>query len=224
MFFLQLFEIFIMFLDFVLCDSFQKQDLLIQSLDFFILVLDLLLKLSLFSLQMLPDESLILQGVIVLNMGQRDLGSLVFEVLVLHGDHILQLLMLPFVLYFVLVQSNLVLLPQVQPILNILGEAGLRLPEQVQKVVPFPAVSRKPIIHVISQCLDIGFIELGHLDLHQLDLPLVVLNQILDFLFQFIVVQPNCCQSCLFVDLELTVQVAESLDFLLLCLDDLFET
>jgi len=196
----------------------------VESFDLSILALDLSLKLSDLVHQFLFVEIGLLHFIVVLNEGQRHLGCLVLMLLFGQRNQILQLLMFPFVLYFELVQSVLVLFPEIQVGLNFLSQSISCILKQLPKNISFSLVSSKPILQVTSQRINVGLIELTDLNLHQLDFPFIVHNQVFDLFLKFTIIPFDVIQSLLLVLFDRGIQVQKSLDLLLFGLNDLIET
>lgn len=85
-------------------------------------------------------------------------------------------------------------------------------------------MSSKPILQVTSQRINIGLIELTDLNLHQLNFPFVVHNQVFDLFLKFTIIPFDVIQSLLLVLFDRGIQVQKSLDLLLFGLNDLIET
>jgi len=93
----------------------------IECLNLFILVVDLSFEGSLLVDQLFGVVGLGLHDIVMLNVGHGLLGGLVFNLLLVHYQQVLKLLVLPLILDLELVESVLIVPPQLESFLNFLS-------------------------------------------------------------------------------------------------------
>ena len=79
------------------------------------------------------------------------------------------------------------------------------------------------VLQLAPQALQVSLVKLRDLDLGQLDLPLVMLHDILDLMLELVVVLLDLLKPLLLVALEIFVDFEDALDLFLLGRDDVLE-
>ena len=120
-------------------------------------------------------------------------------------------------------ESQLVVPPEVEPLLDLVGQVLPGFLEQVPEVLHLEGVVGIAVLQLAPQALEICLVQLRDLDLGELDLPLVVLDDILDLVLEFVVVLLDQLQPVLLVALEVLVDLQDALDLLLLGRDDVLQ-
>lgn len=95
--------------------------------------------------------------------------------------------------------------------------------EQIPQVLHLQCVVGITILQLAPQTLQVSLIKLRNLDFRQFDLPLIMLDDILDLMFEFVVVLLDLLQSLLLVALEILVDLQDALDLFFFGRDDVLE-
>lgn len=95
--------------------------------------------------------------------------------------------------------------------------------EQIPQALHLQRVVGITILQLAPQTLEVSLVKLRNFDLGQLDLPLIMLDDILDLMLEFVVVLLDLLQPLLLVALEVLVDLQDALDLFLLGRDDVLE-
>ena len=222
-FFLLLVELLLQLLDVPLVEAEHLLDLEVQGLDFLVFALDLALEGALFVHDLLVVQVSGLQKLVVGDVSERGLRSVALDLLVSLGDDGLELFLDIVVGDREVSQSQLVVSSEVQPFLDLMGQIFPGFLEQVPQVLHLKRVVGIAVLQLAPQALQVSLVKLRDLDLGQLDLPLVMLHDILDLMLELVVVLLDLLESLLLVALEIFVDFEDALDLFLLGRDDVLE-
>lgn len=132
--------------------------------------------------------------------------------------------MFSFILDFELIKPVIILFSQLQLQMNFSSQLLPNISEQHSQVVSLSVMSGVCVLELWTESLDVGLVKLGDFDFHQLDFSLVMKYQLLYLSFELIIVRYDIAQSFLLVFFQEPVDFEESSDFLLLSLDDFFQS
>lgn len=197
----------------------QAQHLLhlqIECLDFPVFGSEVALESAFFCHDLLHVQVAGLQQLVVRNVSEGGLGGVSFDLFLPLRHHVLQLFLNAIVRNSKLSQSELIFLSQFQPILNFVSQFFPGFLEVGPQGIDFKSVISIAILHLASETIEVSLIKLRNLDFSELNFPLVVLNDVLDLVLQLVVVLLDLLEPSLLVLLQVSVELQQSLDFLLL--------
>jgi hypothetical protein len=223
-FLLELVDLSLQLVDVVLVEPQHLLHLEVEGFDLLVLGGDVSFEGTLLGHDLLHVEIAGLQELVVGDVGEGGLGGVTFNLLLALRDHVLQLLLDAVMRHCELSQSQLVLLPQLQPLLHLSRQLLTGLLEQCAQGIDLKCVITIAILHLAAQTLEICIIQLRNLDFGEFNLAFVVLDDVFDLMLELVVVFLDLLQPRLLVPLEIGIQVEQALDFLLLssdhCLQD----
>jgi hypothetical protein len=125
---------------------------------------------------------------------------------------------------FELVDSVLIIYSHINFVLNSLRQFISQIVAHPSQIISLSVVSSETVLHMRSQSLQISLVQLTDLDLHQFYFSFVMLDDFLDFPFEFFIVRLDITQPFILIHFQFSVQHHQSLDFGLLGLDDFLQT
>lgn len=132
----------------------------VKGLDLFVLVLDLSLEHPLFIHDLLHVYVPGLEEAVVLDVSHGGFRGMALDLLLVQGQQIVELLMLPLVFNLQLGKPQLIVLPQIKLVLDFLCEFVSRFFEELPQVVGLPIMSSVAVAKVAPQGLEVCLIEL----------------------------------------------------------------
>lgn len=196
----------------------------VELFDLLVLVFDLVLQVPLF------DHDAVDRGIVpfelgpVLNIADRRLGPHVLVVLFGQHQQIVELFVLPIELHVHVVEPILIVLPHEQLLLDLLDQPVLGLGQSVLELGVFVVHLLQLVGEQISQSLDVGLVQLAHLDFEQFDLSLVVQHHLGELVSDLVVQLLYGLHSVVVGLLQQLRLVQHRLDLSLLCLDYSLQT
>ena len=113
----------------------------VQSLNFLVLVHDLLFEVAFLVHHFFEGDVLFLHQIVVGNVSQRGLRSLILIVLLMHGNLVSHVCNVSLMNHFILIDSVLVVSTQVDLLLNSISEFLSEVIEHVSQIIGFSVVS-----------------------------------------------------------------------------------
>lgn len=135
-------------------------------------------------------------------------------------DDILQLSLQIIVRRRYLYKPKLIIFSLIKPCLYLVSQFLSGLFNQISQSFNLKSMVGIAVLQLISQTLEISFIQSRYLDFGELDFPFIMFNNLLNFMFELEIVLLDQLQSVLFTSLQLFVDFQNTSDFFLLCSND----